>query len=263
MGNTHKVGRNDRCPCGSGEKYKNCYEKQPSQCGLFQKEKKGELISLHADKDDKVFRFFREAMEDIGSVFRLDDQKRDMIAQRAQLISVFTFIDVLASYWYEYLGKSGTQQERFLAWCDKYCFVDGNPEYKDDLSKLTSTRLYPFRCSMVHFLGISSPSEGNTITIAPNDSTITLLDKWRKGLKERGHEVLLIRPKALHNLVLEGAIRMLDEWRKNIDDSHADEAKKMEHVEGIDRIFRKIMVEGAVKVALEKRPEQDSSNTER
>jgi hypothetical protein len=49
---------------------------------------------------------------------------------------------------------------------------------------------------------------------------------------------------------LEGAIKMLDEWRAIIDEAQNNEARKWEHIEGIDRIYQKIQLEGALKVNL-------------
>ena len=43
---------------------------------------------------------------------------------------------------------------------------------------------------------------------------------------------------------------MLNEWKKIIAESQSDEVKKWQHIEGIDRIYQKIQLEGAAKVAI-------------
>ena len=76
--------------------------------------KRKQLEYEHQKKDDAVLKFFlKEATEDIASVFAMDSQKRNYTSERVQLVCVFTLIDVIANYWYEYLGRNGTQQDRF------------------------------------------------------------------------------------------------------------------------------------------------------
>lgn len=214
-------------------------------------EKKQQLGREHQKKDDLVFRFFGEVMEDIGSVFAMDDKERNYTAERTQIICVFTFIDVIASYWYEYLGRNGTQRDRFTEWTQKYCLNNDNPEYiGTDFAHLTAENLYAFRSSMVHFFGIAGFEGDYKLTIATNRISDDLIEKYRKGFREHGEHVLIIKPKKLHNLMLEGAVRMLDEWRTIIDEAQNNEMKKWGHIEGIDRIYRKIQLEGALKVNL-------------
>src|SRR3990167_1224541 len=92
-------------------------------------EKKQQLGHTHQKKDDDVFKFLKEATEDIASVFAMDLEQRNYTTERVQLICVFTLIDVIANYWYEYLEKNGTQRDRFLEWVKKYCLTNSNPEY--------------------------------------------------------------------------------------------------------------------------------------
>lgn len=214
-------------------------------------EKKQQLGHDHQEKDNLVFKFFKESMEDIGSVFAMDDKECNYTSERVQLICVFTFVDVVASYWYEYLGRDGTQRERFLEWVQQYCLTEGNPEYAGtDFARLTSDNLYAFRCSMVHFFGIAGLKGDYKLTIATNRIADELIEKWKQGFREHGEHVLIVKPKKLHNLMLEGAIRMLDEWREIINEAQNDEVKKWEHIESIDRIYQKIQLEGALKVNL-------------
>ena len=48
-------------------------------------ERRQQLGRNHQKKDDLVFRFFRESMEDIGSVFAMDDKKRNYTSERVNL----------------------------------------------------------------------------------------------------------------------------------------------------------------------------------
>ena len=206
----------------------------------------------HQKKDDVVFKFFfKEAMEDIGSVFAIDEKKRNYTSERVQLICVFTFVDVVASYWYEYLGKTGTQQDRFLEWVKRYCLIKENSEYTGtDFEHLTAENFYAFRSSMVHFFGIAGLDGDYKLSIATNSVPDELVEQWRKVFRDRGSPVLIIKPKKLYDLVLNGAEAMLNEWKIIINESQNDEVKKWQHIEGIDRIYQKVQLEGAAKVAI-------------
>lgn len=206
----------------------------------------------HQKKDDAVIKFFlKEATEDIASVFAMDSEGRNYTSERVQLICVFTLIDVIANYWYEYLGETGTQQVRFLQWVKKYCLVDANTEYKGkDFAYLSAENLYAVRSSMVHFLGIAGLNNEYKLTFATNRMSDDFIEKYKKGFKERGHNVLVIKPKKLHNLILEGTILMLTDWKKVISEAQSDEEKKWRHIEGIDRIYKKFQLEGSMKVLI-------------
>src|SRR3989344_1881859 len=203
-------------------------------------EKRKQLEYEHQKKDDTVLKFFlKEATEDIASVFATDSQKRNYTSERVQLVCVFTLIDVIANYWYEYLGRNGTQQNRFLEWVNKYCLTNTNPEYKDaDFVHLSAKNLYAVRSSMVHFLGIAGLDGDYKLTFATNRMSDDFIETYRKGFLERGHHVLIVKPKKLHDLILEGTILMLNEWKKVIDEAQSDENKKWEHIEGIDRLYQ-------------------------
>lgn len=205
----------------------------------------------HQKKDDNVFKFFKEAIEDVGSVFAIDKDNRNYTSERVQLICVFTFIDVVASYWYEYLGKNGTQKERFINWVKQYCLTEKNDQYTGtDFVNLTDENMYAFRSSMVHFFGIAGLEGNYKISIATNRIDDNLIKKWQNGFREHGHLVIIIKPKKLYNLILEGAVLMLNEWKEIINDAQSDGDKKWRHIFGIDRIYQKIQNEGAAKVML-------------
>lgn len=214
-------------------------------------DRRQELGKEHQKKDDAVFKFFlKEATEDIASVFAMDLEQRNYTTERVQLICVFTLIDVIANYWYEYLGKNGTQRDRFLEWVGKYCLTDSNPEYSGtDFVHLSADNLYAVRSSMVHFLGIAGLDGDYKLTFATNRMSDGFIAKYKKGFLERGHHVLVIKPKKLHNLILEGTVLMLNDWKKIIEEAQNNEETKWQHIEGIDRIYQKIQLEGALKVS--------------
>ena len=240
-----QAGRNDPCPCGNGKKFKYCYMEENSGC-------KKQLLEKHSLKDKEVFLFFREVTEDIGSAFVLEKETgNDYVAQRVQLIVVFTFIDTMANYWFEYLGrKDGTPKIRFNDWCNAYCFNNKNHEYKGDFLKINAENLYNLRSSLVHFFGLGERDTSFALMIAPNKAKDEEIDKWRKGFKKIGHDGVFIKPKQLHNFVTEGGLLMLDDMRSNIEGSGIDENKKWQHINGIDRIYKKIMLEGAARIQL-------------
>ncbi len=248
------LSRNDKCPCGSGKKFKRCYSEENSGCVLFLKEMKDKMLNDHNENEKKVFRFFNETIEDIGSVFVIKKETgNSYVSQRVQIISVFTFIDVTAHYWFEYLGrKDGTPKIRFLDWTNNYCFTDKNPNYFDEFKMMGSDKLYSLRNSLVHFFGLGESDPMYQFALVPNNATGEKVEEWRKGFKNRGHNVILFRPKTFYDFIIEGALLMLEDMRANIDASGIDENKKWKHIEGINRIFQKIMKEGAVKVPLPK-----------
>ena len=224
----------------------------------YMEEKRQQLGHAHQKKDDEVFKFFKEAMKDIGSVFTMDAEKRNYTSERVQLVCVFTFVDVVASYWYEYLNKTGTQRERFVEWVERYCLTAENQEYSGtDFEHLTAGNFYAFRSSMVHYFGIAGLEGDYKLSIATNRIDDKLIEKWRQGFREHGTSVLIIKPKKLYNFVLEGAVVMLGEWKKIIDEAKSNEEKKGQHIEGIDRIYQKIQLEGAAKVSI---PEQQGAS---
>lgn len=217
----------------------------------------------HQKRDDAVFKFFKQVMEDVGTAFRTDKQNRPYIAERAQVTVAFTFVDVLSSYWYEYAGKTGTQSERFIEWVGRYCLTQNNPLYDHtDFAKLSVERMYSFRNSMVHFFGISNPLEENiAIGIVSPRVLDDEIQRWRKAFEMAGHTAIIFTPKQLYDLVLEGSLLMLDEWKTVIELSQTDEAKKWGHIEGIDRIYKKIQLEGAALVEVPQTSLQANSST--
>ncbi|MES3005480.1 MAG: SEC-C domain-containing protein [Patescibacteria group bacterium] len=242
--------RNEKCPCGSGKKYKQCFLAVNSTCKDFIETKNLNFINDHPSRNKKVFQFFTQAIEDINTAFRKDDKNRDIVASRVQMVTIFTFIDIMASYWFEYLGKTGTQQERFLGWFSKYCLTTDNKEYKDntEMKKITAPRAYSFRNSMVHFFGLSGFEEDKYMLLATNDRPEIEVEELKKRLKKKSRAVVITKSEEWHRLITSGAMLMLEEMQNDIDKSQTDEATAYAHVHGIDRIFQKTQKEGAVKI---------------
>jgi hypothetical protein len=215
-------------------------------------ERRQRLAREHQQKDDAVFQFFKIATEEINSVFAVRADGKNYTSERVQLVCIFTLVDIVANYWYEYLGRTnGTPRSRFEEWVNKYCLNDQNPEYVGtDFVYLTANDIYATRSSLIHFFGMSGLSGRHKLTFATNSISDDFIARYKKKFQERGHSILVVKPKKLHNLVLEGTLLMLFDWKQIIAEAQRDEEKKWQHIEGIDRIYQKIQLEGAMKVEI-------------
>lgn len=204
--------------------------------------------TTHIERDKEVFEFFSNIATESNIVFLKAENGTDRIPLRTQMIISFTLMDVLASYWYEYLGKTATITVRSCSWYDTFCKTEKNTEYIKDkqLKILGSERLYQFRNSLVHFMGMSEGKDNIYMSLASNDLPEDEKDKFIKGLETKDYKNIIIRPNDFHNLIKQGGIMMLNEMQKIIEQSHTDDGKKKEHIDGIERIFNKIQLEGAV-----------------
>lgn len=227
---------------------------------MYSEHKKKEMLAQYKERDDKVFQFFGEVLEDIGSVFVRDDTGKELVSSRVQVITVFTFVDIVASYWFAYHNKTGTPTTRFTEWTREYCFTSRNKEFVGSaFERLDALRLFELRNSLVHFFGLASSKDSpHNFAISPNDDGKwkSVTEKLTKVLKKKGQELTVLESKKFYNLALEGSVLMLDEWKMIISEAQNDESKKMAHIEGIDRIFQRIEAEGALKVQM---PEKESN----
>lgn len=257
-----KPGRNDKCLCGSGEKHKNCYGKQLDTCTVYANEIKTLMEKNHSEKDKMVFQFFGDTLEDIGTIFHKNQKGLEVVSSRVQLIAIFTLVDVLASYWYEYHNQTGEgkPRARFVSWMNEFCFTDVNKDFPgSEYQKITADRLYDFRSSLVHFFGLSRTDE-DTFGIVPDDEEAKrLMEGFIKRQRNKGKTMYMVDSKKLHSLVSEGAILMLNGWSQTINEAQTNEGKKWSHIEGIDRIYKKVMLEGAVRVPYKPTEENQSS----
>ncbi len=248
------IGRNDLCLCGSNKKFKKCYGAVNSTCSIFLKEQCQKFINEHNEREKFVFRFFNEVLEDTNVILLKNKEGDDKLPLRVQMIIAFSLIDVLGSYWYEYLGKTGKTSERAQKWYEQFCLNDKNPNLltPQDWSRISSDRLYQFRNSLVHFFGLSEKSDGIYFALAPNNLPDDKHKDWQKQFSKKGDESFIIKPANFYDLIREGAVLMLNEWSEVIKNAQTSPEHEKSHIEGIERIFNKINKEGAVKVMQEK-----------
>ncbi|MCG2716859.1 MAG: SEC-C domain-containing protein [Candidatus Marinimicrobia bacterium] len=69
MKKTHKIGKNDQCPCGSGKKYKKC-------CLPLNEQLKSELEELDSDEYIHICAFCGKVILDDHEVFSLNAKLR-------------------------------------------------------------------------------------------------------------------------------------------------------------------------------------------
>jgi hypothetical protein len=108
------IGRNDLCPCGRNKKYKKCYGAESSDCTLYKKDNLKKQMSEHGKKEKTVTKSILEFTQELSNLFYKTEKGVYPVSSRMQLIGCFSIIDVLANYWFEYLGrKDGTPSLRF------------------------------------------------------------------------------------------------------------------------------------------------------
>lgn len=254
--NYMKIGRNDPCPCKSGKKYKHCYETDGSACVLFAYDQRVKMLQEHQGREDEVFRFFKEVTEETTVINLTDEKGNDRMPARIQMITIFSLVDVMGSYWFEYLDQTGRTNERAQVWYDKFCATDKNKHHIDLWKDISSTRLYNFRNALVHFFGFGEASEGISIVLAPNNMQEEIRKKYEAGFLRAGHKTIVIRPRSFSDLIKEGAILMLKEWGSIITEAQTDRTREREYIEGIERVWNKVRKEGAVMVELPKTEER-------
>ena len=99
------IGRNDKCPCGSGKKYKKCFLVNLDSCDLFKKGNIQKLIIENNKKQKILFDSIIEFNKDLNDLFYRTKEGVYPVSSKMQLIGCFSIIDVLANYWFEYLGR--------------------------------------------------------------------------------------------------------------------------------------------------------------
>jgi len=205
----------------------------------------------HEQREREVFDFFNGITSETDSIFLKNNDNTDVIPLRIQMVVVFSLIDIFASYWYEYRGEEKGQRERFTSWYDTFCRKKINSRYNEGgkWDVIDQDRIYRLRCSLVHFFGLSSASEPIYLSLVSNN----LPEKEIKDLEARLNKLktnIIIKPHDFYILVKNGCIVMFNEWIKNIHEANdGDDNKKREHIEGIERIWKKIQNEGAIGIA--------------
>ena len=202
----------------------------------------------HEKREKEVFNFFNGVTLETDSIFLKNSDSTDVIPLRIQMVVIFSLIDIFASYWYEYKGERGGQKDRFINWYDYFCRTNKNLKYKKDdkWDIIDSHRIYRLRCSLVHFFGLSEASELIYLALVSNN----LPEKEIKELETRFTKLktnIIIKPHDFYVLVKNGGITMFNEWIENIKEANnGNDNKKSEHIDGIERIWKKIQNEGAV-----------------
>ena len=162
-------------------------------------------------------------------------------------------IDIFANYWFEYLNQEGIKNnkhgERFKKYTEKFCLTNNNEIFKISklLSNLTVDNFYKFRCALVHFYGVGIQN----IAVA-GDESIDLPEEYLqsiiKELKLKLPEITILRPREMRDLVIDSVKLMLEQFIIIVNNSRIETDLVRKHTEGIDRIYQKLMKEGAIGV---------------
>lgn len=243
-----KVERNGPCPCGANKKYKHCYGKEGSSCTLFIRDQKMLKINEHEKREKEVLSFFKEIMAEAEVVNLKDPNGNDLISSRIQMLVVFSIVDVLASYWYEYSGQTGKTNERAQKWYDAFCAIERNKHYQNLWRDVSSSRLYIFRNALVHFFGLGEQNEEISILLGQNNLPEKTREMLHAELLAKNHKTIVVRPKDFFDMVAEGAIIMLSDWGNTIKEAQRSREREKEYIAGIERVWKKVKKEGAVRV---------------
>lgn len=85
------------------------------------------------------------------------------------------------------------------------------------------------------------------VALAPNEISDVELNKWLRGLNRNNKTTIVVRPHKLLDLIKAGAVLMFQEWRRVIRNAQSDKTVERGHISGTERVYKKIMKEGAVK----------------
>lgn len=205
----------------------------------------------HSAKEKEVFDFFTDAVGEIQVPF-LASGCEGYVGVRVQMILAFTFAEILSNFWDCYInggGQSRGPEDKVKEWFNAYCATNRNKFYKTGpyFKKLGIQPLLDLRNSLVHFFGMSPQKSGKHIVLGSSHMDVITFEKYKKGF---GADVAVLKPIEFYQLFKEGGLLMMEKMLENVRLSATNEDKKWEHVEGIDRIFKKFMVEGAVQLKI-------------
>lgn len=211
----------------------------------------------HSEKEKAIFEFFNGVIREANIIFlKKPDEKSDQLPARIQLIIAFSVLDTMATYWDLYLNSTPTNNpDKIKLWVNTFCSVIENVEFRKHPNwnrKISGESIYRLRCSVVHFFALPEPIDDWHFGLSPSDFTAESMATEEAKYHELGIELLLIKPQEIYILIKEGAILMLDEWRKTINASQNDSSKKKEYIEGIERVYKKFSKEGAIKIPLKR-----------
>ncbi len=204
----------------------------------------------HEQREKEVFNFFNGVISEMGIIYLKNDKGIDIIPLRIQMIIIFSLIDICASYWYEYKGVNDSPRNRFVSWYENFCRTRDNKEYKDKLewSEISGNRIYDLRSSLVHFFGMSEFKERIHLALAPNILSTSELKEMEVKIN-KSERSLIIKSHDFNKLVKDGATIMLESWVEIIKQANGgDHDKKGVHIDGVERIWKKIQKEGAIQI---------------
>jgi hypothetical protein len=243
------LGRNDKCHCGSGEKYKSC-------C-LREDEKVRRLKKNHKDREEEIVKYFSEIAKEVNTTHSDSDY---YTPERIQLAAIFTWIETLSNYWdlYQFYPddvENFTPKDRCEEWVEEFLLTEENYIYASngELATIKPDDLYELRNGIIHFMGMGNTSEEISIVIIPNDISSDNRERISKEIQERLHgEVCHKKPDELHSAVQDGAELMVERMLETIEDIKSGSREAMlEHMLGIKAIHDKFEREGADKVNTE------------
>ena len=248
----NKIGVNDDCPCGSNRKYKKCYLANSEHCALFLKEKYIRMNEENEKMTQEVTESLLRTTQDLNQLFYKTPEDIEIIPSLMQMIGIFTVVDVLGSYWYEYLGRTGKQSERFDDFINNFCFTDKNQEFvqRKYLGTVTAEELRDLRNSIVHFYGLGASHHFSIISNFSKTATEAQTDAAVKSFTKIRPDMVFIQPFELKRIVIEGAAVMLERFQADGGAAVTD-IDKLAHIENVRRIHRKLKEEGAAIVSQE------------
>ncbi|HVY35976.1 MAG TPA: hypothetical protein VG982_01715 [Candidatus Paceibacterota bacterium] len=204
----------------------------------------------HNKKEKYIVSKLLEMVGEFRQLFFQNNEK-DVVPLRMQLIGGFTIIDVLGSYWFEYLNKTGTPRERFFEFTEKFCLTPKNKIYAVStlIKGATKERLYDLRSSLVHFYGLGKHKDFGIAANISKTHTSEVIQNMVIEFRKKVPNLIFIQPTELRDIIVEGTSLMFESMIENINKSHTNENTKKAHIEGIERIYNKLFEEGAEGIA--------------
>lgn len=249
-----KIERNKLCPCGSDIKAKKCYYKNSRECSIYVRDRINELLPEHKEREKEVSETISQITSELNQLFYIDKDGYYVVPVRMQMLGCFSVMEVLSKYWEQY--KQEEQQKptrRFVEYCDTFCFVDKNTSFSETkyLKNINSKKLYErLRNGLSHFYGMGTKSG---FVLSPNPTPKQpqkQIDLTHDKLLEKIPNLVFIQPLEMKQIIVDSGILMLQDMLDNIHASQTDELAKLDHLEGVARIYQRINDEGAKEVPL-------------
>lgn len=211
---------------------------------------KQKLFQDHQEKEKRVIEFFNQAIEEVKMAF-FAPKAPEIVGIRLQMISAFTLAEVLSNFWDSYTNQSRKPDARLTDWLNTFCMTDKNKMFKSSLyfSKLGTEPLINLRHSLIHFFGLSPQKLNKQIALGSSHMDERTFQQFSEGFISN---VAVFKPIDFYNLFKDGGLLMLNIMLDNVHESQVDASKKWQHIEGINRIFQKFQIEGAIQILIPK-----------